>query len=318
MVGGYRARFYRLFLGLDWSVASLAIRDRRAFYFVAGWDHPTSQLLLTLLRMLKCSYALWSDTPDFARRRAGLYARQRSTWLRWVFAGATRIMGTGRPALQALGKMGAAENQLVNFPYWIDLKAYEGRLQRNHRDAGRTLRFVSSGRIRNSLKGHDIAVRALALVAKHSAFPIEYHIAGTGPDEEALTQLIQSLGLTDHVKILGWLEPAELRDLYRSADALIHPSPLHEPYGVVVIEAMAAGLVVLASDLTGAALDRIDHARNGFIHSAGDIAELARQIEWIVSNPRGVVEMSARAQATARLWPLERAATIVKEMLQAG
>lgn len=318
MTQGYRTRFYRMFLGLDWRVASLAIQDRRAFYFVAGWDHPTSQLLLTLLRMLKRSYALWSDTPDLERRRAGLYSLLRSAWLRWVFAGATRIMGTGRPALQGLGKMGAAENQLVNFPYWIDLKSYEGKLRPNACDEGRAMRFVSSGRIRNSLKGHDIAIRALALAAKNSEIPFEYYIAGAGPDEQSLTQLIQSLGLTDRVKILGWLEPDALRDLYRSADALIHPSPMHEPYGVVVIEAMAAGLVVLASDRTGAALDRIDHACNGFIHPAGNIAELARQIERILHDPRSIVEIGMRAQATAKLWPLDRAASIIIEMLQAG
>src|SRR6266487_1378788 len=37
---GYRARFYNLLFGLDWHLLSLVLRNRRAFFLVAGWDHP--------------------------------------------------------------------------------------------------------------------------------------------------------------------------------------------------------------------------------------------------------------------------------------
>jgi len=203
---GHRARFYNLVFGIDWHVVSLALRDRRAFFLVAGWDHPTSQVLLTILRLFGLSYALWTDVPDLKRKRSPLFARARAAWLRWIFSGAVRILGTGRPAVEGLKQMGAPEVLLVNFPYWIDLDAYK-RAKGTSSDgaASHPLRLVSSGRIINRLKGHDIAVRALAQAAKSGGVAFEYCIAGAGSDEAEIQALAESCGLKDRVTCLGWL-----------------------------------------------------------------------------------------------------------------
>jgi glycosyltransferase involved in cell wall biosynthesis len=311
----YPARFYEPFMRVDWHVVSLAWRDPQAFFLIAGWDHPTSQLLLTLLRLFRRTYALWTDAPDMTRRRPWWYASLRSAWLKWVFAGAARIMGTGQAGVSSLKEMGAPASRLVNFPYWIDVAAYARPRPGPREGAGSRLRFVSSGRIKNALKGHDVAVRALALAGKQGGMPFEYCIAGIGPDEAALKALVESLGLQDQVKYLGWLEPDELRALFRTADVLIHPSPVHEPYGVAVIEAMAAELVVLASDATCAATDRIEHGSNGFIHRAGDVEDLAEQIAFLLRSAQSIPQIGRRARATAEQWPIERAIATIKEAL---
>ncbi|HYS88772.1 MAG TPA: glycosyltransferase [Bradyrhizobium sp.] len=314
---GYRARFYNLVLGLDWHLLSLAFRDRHAFFLVAGWDHPTSQTLLTLLRLFGLSYGLWTDTPDLNKKRSPLFARARATWLRWIFSGAVRILGTGLPALQGLKEMGASEGRLINFPYWVDLAAYARATKPRGHDAGRPLRFISSGRIKNHLKGHDIAVRALAQAAEKGGRRFEYCIAGTGPDETEIKELVDSLGLKDRVRCLGWLEPDSLRDLYQNSDALIHPSPVHEPYGVAVIEAMAAELVVFASDVTCAAKDRIEHGMNGFIHRAGDVNALSEQLNFLLHSPDSISKIGRRARDTAELWPVERAVDTIRKTISA-
>lgn len=313
---GYKSRFYSLILGVDWHVVWLAFLDRQAFFLVAGWDHPTSQVLLSLLRLFGRSYALWTDAPDVKRQRSALSAPVRNVWLRWIFAGAVRIMGTGEPGVRGLKEMGAPAARLINFPYWIDLAAYARGSPLTRDDASRPVRFISSGRIKNYLKGHDVAVRALARAGAVSGVNFEYWIAGAGPDEDAIREIAKSVGLQDKVKLLGWLEPEELRALFRSSDALIHPSPVHEPYGVAVIEAMAAELVVLASDATCAATDRIQHGSNGFIHPAGDVAVLSEQISVLLQNPCSIPEIGRRARATAELWPINRALAITRDTLQ--
>ena len=313
---GYRARFYNLLFGLDWHLLSLAFRDHRAFFLVAGWDHPTSQILLTLLRLFGLSYALWTDVPDLKRRRSPLFARVRGAWLRWIFSGAVQILGTGQPAVQNLKQMGAPEGRLIDFPYWVDLAAYARVIEPRDGDVARPLRFISSGRVKNGLKGHDIAVRALAQAAEKGGVRFEYCIAGTGPDEAEIKELVESLGLRDRVKCLGWLEPNNLRALYQNSDVLIHPSPVHEPYGVAVIEAMAVELVVLASDVTCAARDRIQHGVNGFIHRAGDVNALSDQISFLLHNPDSIPKIGRRARDTAELWPVERAVTTIRETIQ--
>jgi glycosyltransferase involved in cell wall biosynthesis len=79
---------------------------------------------------------------------------------------------------------------------------------------------------------------------------------------------------------------------------------------------MAAGLPVLASDRTYAALDRVVPGVSGVIHAAGDSASLARHCETLLLNPKKRVAMGVAARETALQWPLDRAATMFREILQ--
>ncbi|MDH2908689.1 MAG: glycosyltransferase, partial [Candidatus Eremiobacteraeota bacterium] len=71
---------------------------------------------------------------------------------------------------------------------------------------------------------------------------------GEGPEREALETLVRERGLHDRVRFLGALPRESLPDYYASADAFLFPS-LTETQGLVQVEALAAGLPVLAADL---------------------------------------------------------------------
>jgi glycosyltransferase involved in cell wall biosynthesis len=62
------------------------------------------------------------------------------------------------------------------------------------------------------------------------------------------------------------------------ASRLFSPPARTEPYGVSVLEAMACGAIVVASDQTAAALDRIDNGVNGFLHASNDVNGLSSRI----------------------------------------
>lgn len=117
------------------------------------------------------------------------------------------------------------------------------------------------------------------------------------------------------MKLLGWLEPDALIAQLGEADVFIHPSPVHEPYGVAVLEAMAAGLPVLASEVTCAGLDRIEPEVNGFLHPAGHSAVLAEQILILLEAPARRADMGAAALRTAREWPLTRGVRLIRRLI---
>jgi glycosyltransferase involved in cell wall biosynthesis len=127
--------------------------------------------------------------------------------------------------------------------------------------------------------------------------------------------MAQKLEIGDKVKCLGWIEQNKLTELLHSTDVLIHPSPVHEPYGVAVIEAMASGVVVLASDATCAGIDRIAHGVNGFIHPSGNTQILAEQILFLLKNPKRIEEIGRKARLTAEEWPISRGVEIVKKAI---
>lgn len=321
LTAGYTSREYQTWAGVDWTLLRHALRRTSGHqplaFVVGGWNHPTAWLLLLVLGLRRSNFMLWTDTPNLMLKRAGLRQTVRQRFLRWAFRRARYVMGTGIPAVQALEAMGAPADQLVNFPYWIDVERYTvataGRKLRGH--TSRPVVFLSSGLIENARKGHHVAVRALVLAAQRGDRAFEYRIAGAGPDEAALRKLAEDLEIGDRVKLLGWLEPDALIAQLGEADVFIHPSPVHEPYGVAVLEAMAAGLPVLASEVTCAGLDRIEPGVNGCLHPAGNSEALAAQILALLKAPGRLEAMGAAALRTAREWPLTRGARLIRRLI---
>lgn len=311
---GYKSQVYNTVLGVDWKIVSLPFRDPQAFFLIAGWDHPTSQILLTLLRIFKFKYGLWTDTPNLNRPRAPLKSLLRSIWLKWIFGGAAQILGTGKIGVENLHKMGAASAKLINFPTFLNLADYDREPPQY--DRHQPLRFISSGIINNPVKGHDVAIRALSIAAKECPdIDFEYCIAGTGPDQPQLQKLVAELGMEDRVKFLGWTEPETLREYYLNAHALIHPSPIHDPYPNAVLEGMAASLVIFGSDLSGSVTDRIEHGVSGFIHPAGNVEQLAAQIIAYLEDPADFANMGICARRTSEQWPIDYGVKTIKTIL---
>jgi teichuronic acid biosynthesis glycosyltransferase TuaC len=94
-------------------------------------------------------------------------------------------------------------------------------------------------------KGHHHVIDALPAMPD-----VSLKIAGSGPDEAALRSRAQALGVADRVEFLGSLPQEALRSLYNAADALALASS-REGWANVLLEAMACGMPVVASDVWG-------------------------------------------------------------------
>ena len=96
-------------------------------------------------------------------------------------------------------------------------------------------------------KGFDILLEAAARL-RDSGIAFHLRIAGDGPDFSALASQVRDLGLHSYVTFCGW--QTAVADYLADLDLFVVPSR-YEPFGLVVIEAMAAGVPVLASNLEG-------------------------------------------------------------------
>lgn len=95
------------------------------------------------------------------------------------------------------------------------------------------------------LKGHDLAIRALRLLPEMNLV-----IIGNGPERAALGTLARELGVSDRVTFAGALAQEDLRHYYGAADALVLASS-HEGWANVLLESMACGTAVIASNVGG-------------------------------------------------------------------
>jgi glycosyltransferase involved in cell wall biosynthesis len=133
----------------------------------------------------------------------------------------------------------------------VDLKLWQAREPVDR--AGEPVRFVFSGRL-VSLKAVDLLIRAVERARRE--VPLTLDVVGDGPERGHLEEVARSAGQEGAVRFHGWLEQPAAARVIREADALVLPS-LHECGGAVVLEAMATGLPVIATDWGGPA-DYVD------------------------------------------------------------
>jgi glycosyltransferase involved in cell wall biosynthesis len=126
-------------------------------------------------------------------------------------------------------------------------------------------------------------LHAIAMMAELGREDVALHIVGAGPQEEALRLEAARRGLGDRVIFHGYRQQWELPIAYTSADALIFPSTL-EVFGLVMVEALAAGLPIIASALAGGTPDVVEHGVNGFVVDPADTAAMARAARALVDD----------------------------------
>ncbi|OHC67925.1 MAG: hypothetical protein A3H93_04190 [Rhodocyclales bacterium RIFCSPLOWO2_02_FULL_63_24] len=125
-------------------------------------------------------------------------------------------------------------------------------------------------------------------------------IAGEGPALPALRRQAAALRLDDHVRFVGYLpRQGSLRDCYAAADVFTFASRT-ETQGLVLLEAMAIGLPVLAIAALGAA--EIVAPQRGAIAAAGTPAGFAAQLVELLDRPATLAAMATEAVAFAREW----------------
>jgi glycogen(starch) synthase len=113
-------------------------------------------------------------------------------------------------------------------------------------------------------------------------------VAGTGPAEAELRERARALRLGRAVAFAGFVPDAELAALVAAADCAVVPSR-YEPFGMVALEAGAAGTPVVAADVGGLA-EVVADGRLGVRFPAGDAAALAGAVSRLLADP----ELGAR------------------------
>ena len=99
------------------------------------------------------------------------------------------------------------------------------------------------------------------------------------------------LDLQEKITNLGFVQPEQLPEIYQRADVFVLPSR-REGWGVVVNQALFAGLPIIASNTVGSAIDLVEHESNGYICQAGDVSSLRRAMLEFINNPDKVSQFS--------------------------
>jgi glycosyltransferase involved in cell wall biosynthesis len=133
----------------------------------------------------------------------------------------------------------------------------------------------------NASRDHATLLRAFAsLLREECGSQLQLRIAGDGPTRLGHELLARELGIENHVVFTGTLNRAQLSDFLQGLDVYVHASS-GETICYAIMEAQAAGLPIVASDVNGIN-NAIQHGVHGFLFRAGDVEELARILKRLV------------------------------------
>lgn len=165
-------------------------------------------------------------------------------------------------------------------------------------------------------KNIDLLVQVAAKI-RHERSKFLLVIAGEGPALSHLQALVAKLNLNDHVRFIGYLERGSaLIDCYACADVFAFASTT-ETQGLVLLEAMAMGIPVVAIPAMGA--KDILSPQQGCLCADNDVADFAEKLQNLLSDPQRRAILSTEARAYAKSWSApataERMANFYRKVL---
>ncbi len=135
-------------------------------------------------------------------------------------------------------------------------------------------------------------------------------IAGSGPDRPAVDRYLARHGLTS-VRVLGFVDDAELVDWYRAADLFVLPSKSGEGMPMVVLEAFASGLPVLATR-AGGQVEMIEEGENGWLIPPSSPELMAAAIAEARDRPEATRQMGRKARSGVESLDWDRQVTLLE------
>jgi glycosyltransferase involved in cell wall biosynthesis len=264
---------------------------------LGGWNQPAFWSGLRWARRRGRPVVLWVESTRHDERSGSLVLERLK---RRAVGAASGFLVPGRAALEYVESLGVSPERIVIAPNAVDLSIFSVNVDRRDRT---DCTFLYVGRLAPE-KGLEVLVRAFENV------PGRLLIAGSGPQEAELRSLTNG-----RVELLGQLAREELPALYAAADCFVLPSR-SEPWGMVLNEAAAAGLPLVASEAAGAGYDLIEDGVNGYRVPVDDVGALHSALSRIAEDPAWRLRAGERSRELTAGYTGEAWAGAVGDMVK--
>jgi glycosyltransferase involved in cell wall biosynthesis len=287
-----------------------AVRELRRFrpgaIVIGGWNQPAFWQALAYGRLAGRPVVVWVESTARDERPHSVLPELSKRALVWAAAG---YLVPGRAAADYVASLGAPRERIAIAPNAVDPEIFGGRVDEARRDRASVRAalgldgcvFLCVSRL-SPEKGVDTLARAFAGV------PAELLVVGDGPQASDVRACAPP-----NVRFLGRLERDELPRVYAAADAFVVPSR-SDTWGMVLNEAAAAGLPLIATEAPGAAYDLIEEGVNGFRVPVDDEQGLRAALARVAGDAAFRTSAGARSRELARGYTPEAWAAAVARL----
>jgi glycosyltransferase involved in cell wall biosynthesis len=213
------------------------------------------------------------DVPGFRTYDFGTLHKIAGPVLRMLWKESDALVGNSK-GLRTLANKFAPDIHCHIIHNGVDTEFFKFKENR-----GENQHIVFTGRLVHQ-KGVDIVIKSLSEL-KHLDW--RFTIIGDGPARDDLNGLVETHGLVERIHFLGWKTRAEIRDVYSNASIFVFPSR-DEGMSNAVLEAMSAGLAVIASDIEGNQ-DVIQDQITGFLAPVDAVDAWKEKLEELLNTP---------------------------------
>jgi len=248
--------------------------------------------------------------------------RRQTTWWKKLLQNKLTQPIRHAAAIAAIGSRAAEDYQhrfpsvpVVSIPYHCDLSAFQTAATDKEISEDAPFTFLFCGQM-IARKGLDILVQAFAqLVA--STEHVRLILVGR---EAELDQCLAGVSspVADRIENRGFKAPDDLPAEFARADVFVLPSR-YDGWGVVVNQALGAGLPVICSDAVGAGVDLVTHGENGQIFTSGDVHSLTQAMKALTADPVRARAWGENSLARSGKWTpvcgAQRWLKLIKEVL---
>jgi len=291
-------------------ISTLIKNSDAELFVIVGYIGLTNQVAMRTLNRLGRKWVFWGEVPGLHKR--GWLGSQIRRLLQRPLLKAAGIAAVGSRAVAAYQDLMQAGNPpcvFRNIPYHCRLDEFEAQAaeQGSRRAEGSEyeggLRFLYCGQLIER-KGVDLLCRAFCRLVG-SGVDATLTLAGEGPLRPTLEHSLTD-ECRDRVVFTGFQTVESLPAIFGRADCFILPSR-HDGWGVVVNQAVAAGLPVIATQAVGAAIDLVEHQVNGFVIESNSEDAIFEAMHWMAEHRNDVPQMGRRSGEIAKRISMKQA-----------
>jgi glycosyltransferase involved in cell wall biosynthesis len=266
--------------------------------------------------------ALLAGVPIIAHARGPIYVRL-SRKLLILYRGYRRIIAISGMVRDSLLAAGFAPSQVLLVYDGIDVDTVIASSRAHPRirvelggEGDRMVLGVMAGHLKE-WKGQALVIEALTMLPEEQRSRLRFVFVGGSPKNDEYSARLETLvaesRLTDNVRFLG--ERQDVPAIMAAADFVVHASLAPEPFGLVVVEAMALGKPVIAPQAGGPA--ETVAPGSGLLFRPGCAHDLAQQIERIIDDPQLRSRLAEVARERARHFDISRNVANIERVYEA-
>jgi glycosyltransferase involved in cell wall biosynthesis len=308
LLEGYRSRFLsrsRNTGGLKLGIIPALIRRRPDVLMIHGYSSATNLVAIAVGKLLGARVLLRGDTRLMSHHKLRGPKAFMKRMLFKLVDGFLYIGSLNREFYTAHGvpdeKLHFAPLSVDNAAFWLPderRKAERSKIRSRLCIPLDAVVILFASKMVEWKRPTDL-VRAFSMIAE-SAPTAWLLLVGSGPDEPRVRELASYVP-EGRVRFMGFLNQSEMPSCFAASDVFVLPTS-GDPWGLVVNEAMAAGLPVIVSDQAGAAPDLVGESGAGVVYECGNLEALTAALRRLLESATHREAMSERAITHISKW----------------